>query len=136
MLKPQVWIPLAIGCGLLGTVIPWWLSLLIFCIVYFLLNFLVFRWYMDSIIIVQEVTGLDLESSKDIYSATFTGDWSKIPTEHLRTPKPTGAPDLAKGGKAKFKRQLISLIIMERVRREVRKESREMLEDWGEEEKG
>jgi hypothetical protein len=116
---------LVVVCGLLLLVVPWWIALGVFVVGYIALGHLTYQW---AIVAIREVTGLDFYRANAVYKAALSGDWSKIPTNELRTPKiPTNELRtpvpldrqlaLLKGPQAKFKRQLIALIIMERNRR-------------------
>jgi hypothetical protein len=113
-----------IVCGLLWAIIPWWQVVAIYCVGHALFLWIGYTVYNRSINTVREITGLDFERAHDVYVATLTGDWSKIPTEELRT-KP--APEdinlrvkamLKKGRRAKLERQVKVAIIIERAKRE------------------
>ena len=111
-LKPLL--ALVVVSGLLLFIVPWWVALGAFIGGYIALGKITF---MHVIADIQEVTGLDYFRAVAIYEASLNGDWSKISTADLQVKKTPHSRK--KGERVRTKRQVATLILMEKSRREV-----------------
>jgi tRNA A37 threonylcarbamoyltransferase TsaD len=118
MRDAKSFLALVVASGLLLLVAPWWVALVAFVVGYVVLGHIT---YINVIDVIQEVTGLDYFRANKIYKATLTGNWSEISDHELRVPTPQDPKKAFKY--SKLKTQIITLIILERSRRETLKKS-------------
>jgi len=100
---------LIVLCAISLFFVPWWTSLALFVLGFCLFGFLT---YLHAIKTIRWLTGLNYRRANKLYRATMTGNWSEIGDDELRSFQHKSA-----WNSSKLQKQLATLIISERVRR-------------------
>jgi hypothetical protein len=104
---------LVVVSALLLFIVPWWVALGAFVGGYIALGRATL---LIAIANVRDVTSLDTARARAVYLTSITGDWSKIETNELKVANANIWAE--KGDSGKFKRELATVILTEKGKRE------------------